>query len=134
MVDWPWDLLRSTLLMLAGRTSHGLLGSFSEVDFFFWVFPRTFENSCNHGETFTSGRNKHAVNTAYPLDGLESEPADICWYFWWGFFMFQTSVVMQQDYSLHILPALSMLDHHDGGNNPNAAILFPQNLPHASVN
>ena len=46
--------------------------------------------------------------------------------------MFQTSVVMQQDYSLHILPALSMLDHHDGGNNPNAAILFPQNLPHGS--
>ena len=39
---------------------------------------------------------------------------------------------MQQDYSLHILPALLILDHHDGGNNANAAILFPQNLPHGS--
>ena len=39
VVDWPWDLLRSTLLTLAGWTSHGLLGSFSKVDFFFGFFP-----------------------------------------------------------------------------------------------
>ena len=43
------------------------------------------------------------------------------------------SIFMQQDHGFRVPPALlMMLGHYDGGNNANAAILFPQNPPHGN--